>query len=139
MIDISQKKVNNEENSIIIELKSLSNSISTHFTENSQDINDLIKFFKLISLQFNDFGNNIKLPKKSSNLNINLFKNNLQFFYESQSLLMNKIRQMHELIVNEILVPLILYKDVYEKDKKNVLISLNDIIEELFKINNIIA
>ena len=140
MKNIGDIRLINEENLISNELKKLSSLLSDHFTEDIKDINNLIFFFKIISLNFNNFGNNIKLPNYSPDANIkaNFFKNNLYYFYESQSLLINKIRQIHALLKNEILVPLILLKDSYQKDNKNILVSLSEIIEEISKHHNIL-
>ena len=129
MENLDNKKSINEENHIYNELIKMSSSLSSHFTENMQNIVNIIDFFNSISLEFKNFGKGIKFPKNVSKLS---------FFYESQISFTGKINQISNLIKNGIIDPLTIYKDNYEKDNKEILISLSKIMEELNNHQNIL-
>jgi len=120
MENIEANKIN-EENIIYNELMNLSNSLSNYFSQDINNISYLIDFFNKISLEFKNFGNNIVFNKNS----------NFSFFYESQLSLIEKFKHISKLIKKEIIDPIILYKDSYANKNKDILFSLNEIMEEI--------
>ena len=123
------KIIINDENIIYNELIKVSSSLSKYITDNVENIKYLINFFNTISIEFNNFGKGVKFPHFSSNLTI---------FYESQISIIEKIKLISNLIKNEIIDPLIVFKDSYEKDNRDIIFSLNEIIEEIFKHQNLL-
>lgn len=119
----------NDENEIYNELIKLSSFLSNHFTEDVQNIIDLVDFFNTLSVEFNNFGKGIKFPKKFSNYS---------FFYELQIAVFGKINKISNSIKNEIIDPLIIFKDEYVNDNNKILLYLKEIIEEISKHHNIL-
>ena len=128
-IENKNKKIINDENIIYNELIKLSSSLSKYITENVDNLKYLINFFNTISIEFNNFGKDVKFPN---------FSSNLSFFYESQKSIIEKIKQISNLIKNDIIDPLIIFKDSYEKDNRDIIFSLSQIMEEICKHQNIL-
>ena len=138
MENFEQEKNINDESPIYNELLKISNLLPNYFEENIQNILNLIKYFDNVSLEFNNFGNKIIIPNVTLNSKDYSFKNNLAIFYDSQLSFLSKIKQISPSIKKDIIEPLLILKDNYEKEKKDILLSLGDIIKEISKHLNIL-
>ena len=124
MENFEQEKNINDESPIYNELLKISNLLPNYFEENIQNILNLIKYFDSVSLEFNNFGNKIIIPNVTLNSKDYSFKNNLAIFYDSQLSFLSKIKQISPSIKKDIIEPLLILKDNYEKEKKDILLSL---------------
>ena len=125
-VEIDKKQKNN----IYEELIKIFENITNYFAAEHQDYFDLLTFFEDISSELKDISSKIKIPKNINLNNPDYF--NVDPFYSFHSLFLNNIKKISEKINIEVLSVLKNYKEEFEKDNKNILISLNSIIENIF-------